>query len=466
MKRILLLDDINVAASRLNFSFIIDEMKFNTSYWYDTVDFKALEQRFGTHAVERILFHIAAFEINKLASLRPEIIDFGHWTKYVDDAFVALWRTVFRNVWAQWRYENNITNYLVPKIRQPDVNKHLDRIDASGELDRGLIWFCGGGKDSLVAMQILSETGTKYSSLSYSSSIYGTATRQHSFSEGLLKFGSAETHHRQWVFDDFLDSPVLELAAPEEISTLTAAETPSSVFASLPIVLASGHRHIALGHERSADTGQVFWDATGEDVNHQWGKSYEAESLINTYIQNNLVADFEYFSILKPLYDTMVFYVLGEYPEIVPHAHSCNIQKPWCRRCPKCCYVWLGYNAFLTQETITATFGSENLFDVPENLEIFRQLAGFEKQLPFECVGQANESRIFFELAVRRGRTGLAVDMYKDERTELDLPVLLNQYAELYWHDSSIPDWLRARMRGFLDPLAKRLKIELEEQLG
>ena len=465
MKRTLLLNDINVTERRLNFSFIIDEMKFNTSYWYDTVDFKNLQQRFGNAAIERIIFHIAAFEINKLASLRPEIIDFGAWSKYVDDEFATLWTIIFKNVWAQWRYENNITDYITPEIRRPDFNAELGYIKEHGQGDPGLIWFCGGGKDSLVSMQILSETDTDFDSLSYSSSIYGTAARQHSFSEELLAFGCAETHHRQWIFDDFLDSPILELASPEAISTLTAAETPSSVFASIPIVLASGHRHIALGHERSADTGQVFWEATGEDINHQWGKSYDAESLINTYIQRNLVANFEYFSILKPLYDTMVFYVLSKYPEIIPHAHSCNVQKPWCRRCPKCCYVWLGYNAFLDHETVVETFGDENLFDVPENLNIFRQLAGFESQLPFECIGQENESRMFFELATHRGCSGLAIKMYETERPKLDVPRLVEKYTTIYWDDSSIPKWLQDRMQKILNPLSNQLKVLLEDTL-
>jgi len=465
MKRTLLLDDINVTNRRLNFCFIIDDMKFNTSYWYDTVDFKRLQQKFGNAAIERILFHIAAFEINKLASLKPDIIDFGTWSKYVDDAFAILWTAVFENVWAQWRYENNITDYTVPEIRKPNSNAKLDYIKEQNKEERGLIWFCGGGKDSLVSMQILSETNTDYDSLSYSSSIYGTASRQHSLSEELLAFGCAEKHHRQWIFDDFLDSPVLALAAPEAISTLTAAETPSSVFASLPIALAGGNRRIALGHERSADTGQVFWEATGEDVNHQWGKSYDAESLINKYIQRNLVADFEYFSILKPLYDTMVFYILSRYPEVIPHAHSCNVKKPWCRRCPKCCYVWLGYNAFLDHETIVETFGNENLFDVPENLHIFRQLAGFENQLPFECIGQANESRIFFELAINRGCTGLAIDMYTANRSKLNFPALIDKYTTLYWHDSSIPQWLRERMEIMLKPLSEQLKALLKKTL-
>ena len=42
--------------------------------------------------MDKLLFHIAAFEINKLCSLRPEIIDWGLYEKYATVAFEKLWR--------------------------------------------------------------------------------------------------------------------------------------------------------------------------------------------------------------------------------------------------------------------------------------------------------------------------------------------------------------------------------------
>jgi hypothetical protein len=35
----------------------------------------------------------------------------------------------------------------------------------------------------------------------------------------------------------------------------------------------------------SADAGNLLWERTGEQVNHQWGKSLGAELLLNSYIQ-------------------------------------------------------------------------------------------------------------------------------------------------------------------------------------
>lgn len=236
-----------------------------------------------------------------------------------------------------------------------------------------------------------------------------------------------------------MDSPVLTLGPDTRAKTLTAAETPSSIFASLPVVMANDISEICLAHEKSADTGQVFWKRTGEDVNHQWGKSFEAEKLINRYIHDNLLPDFQYFSILKSIHDVMIFNLLREHEEMVPQTHSCNIQKPWCKRCPKCLYVWVNYMAYLQPARVEAIFG-ENLADVPENLPIFRDMLGFTEGLPFECIGQSQETQLAFELCIAKGLTGSAFDMYVREKKQFRLDQVLEKYLTIYSEESEVPD--------------------------
>lgn len=230
--------------------------------------------------------------------------------------------------------------------------------------------------------------------------------------DSLLDQGSPRDRRRLWIFDDFLESPVLHLGLDDGPKTLTAAETPSSIFTAIPFALQHGYLYFSLGHERSADTGQVFWEKTGEDVNHQWGKSLEAEELLNNYVQENLVSNLTYFSILKPIYDVMIFNLLRQDLDAVPYTHSCNEAKPWCKKCPKCAYVWLNYMAWLPVELVNEIFESTNLFDTEENQETFMQLIGAADQLPFECIGQANESRLAFEICHRKGLKGKAMDRY------------------------------------------------------
>ena len=453
MTRLLSLESIQARKHQLSARFSVDGYSFSTTYWFDTVDFNTLEERFGQAFMTRINFHIAAFEINKLCSIRPDLIDWGDYSYLADKDFWNLWMTIFRNVWAQWRYENDDPDYFGPELRgefATDTGITIER----GNIHPKTLAFFGGGKDSLVAAKLLEDADNPYDSLVYASSIYGNLNSQHQIISKLLDFCNPEQQHRQWIFDDFLDSPVITLGPETRSKTLTAAETPSSIFSSLPIVLSHGITEICLAHEKSSDTGQVIWERTGEDVNHQWGKSYEAEIFINEYIQQHLLADFRYYSILKPIHDVLIFNLLRENEDLVRYTQSCNISKPWCRRCPKCLYVWVNYMAYLDVRLVDSIFG-ENLGNVPENLPVFRGLLGLTDQLPFECIGQFNETRLAFELCIAKGVQGVAFDMYKKKNIRLELEDILEKYLGIYVQESEIPQPIRARVVKKLKSTAK-----------
>ena len=249
--------------------------------------------------------------------------------------------------------------------------------------------------------------------------------------DSLLDHGSPSHRRKLWIFDDFLESPVLQLGSQGGSKTLTAAETPSSIFTAIPFALQHGYLYFSLGHERSADTGQVFWEETGEDVNHQWGKSLEAEELLNNYVQENLVANLTYFSILKPIYDVMIFNLLRQDLDAVKDTHSCNEAKPWCKKCPKCAYVWLNYMAWLPVELVDEIFEDTNLFDIEENQKTFMQLIGAADQLPFECIGQASESRLAFEICHRKGLKGKAMKKYLELDDDTDFEHIFDTYLSV-----------------------------------
>ncbi len=410
---------------RLWFRYTIGGSPFTISLWYEGLDFFALEEKHGEQALQRLYFHIGAFNANQYASLAPRRIDFGPFAHFADTEFARLWRTIFVNVWAQWRYENDLPFYHGPEITvAPDCFTPI-RYEPQGHS----LLFSGGGKDSVVAQRLLSGAGQRYDSISYSHSIYGAAAYQHELIDRVLDYGSQERRHRISVFDDFLDSPVLKLRKKYGIRTLCAAETPASYFMTLPLVLGEGYDAAVVGHERSADYGNLRWDVTGEDVNHQWGKSYEAEALLDNYISSHLLSGFNIYSVLKPLSDVAIFNLASFEEEALLHAHSCNVRKPWCKRCPKCAYVWLNYRAYMPPGFADRVFG-ENLADVPENLIWFRQLIGREAHTPFECVGQPEEARLAFEICRRTGLTGLAMREFEAAQFKHDYAQLLSAYLQ------------------------------------
>jgi len=439
--------------------FGIGGLRFTTTYWYGDVDLLRLEDRYGREFMEKLYFHIAAFEANKLTSLLPERFDLGPFRHLYTDAFEALWRRILHKVWAQWRYENAAPHYRGPAIVGASAGPVPPATSAvAGPVE--VLLFCGGGKDSLVAMQLLERAGIEYASYAYAHSIYGTPGFQHHLIEGLLRHFSPVSQHRHWVFDDFLGCPFLEVERDWGVKTITAAETPSSVFGALPLVLEHGYKYLAVGHERSADVGNLVWGATGEEVNHQWGKSLEAELLLSDYLRRELIANVSYFSVLKPIYDVLIFNLLRRDLRAVPAAHSCNIRKPWCGKCPKCAYVWLNYMAYLPVEVVNPLFG-RNLFEVPENERSYRQMLGLEEHTPFECIGQIPEAQLAFELCRRKGLKGRAMDVFANELTPPDIRAIGDRFLTVNPDTPTIPPHIAAGILPLLRDAAEEARLDL-----
>lgn len=395
--RLLKLVDISRAKDRIAATCAIDDLTFSVSIWYEDVDFDDLARRYP-ELMDRLAFHIAMFQLNAVASLKPDAISLGKYARFATPAFVELWRTVFKNVWAQWRWEHQLPDYVPDFIDAAGVSVAPTHVPA-GPVE--LLAFCGGGKDSLVALKLLERAGLPFATLGYSHSIYGASAPQHALLDRVADRTARVRAERQWIIDDFLDAPVTRLRPELGVHSITAAETPASVFAALPIALARGYRHLVLAHEASANSGNLTWGVTGEEVNHQWGKSFEAERMLDQYVQQELV-DVGYWSVLQPIHDEVIFELLSRDAELAPLTHSCNIAKPWCGTCAKCAYVWLQMSAHLPPAIVEATFGRD-LGELAANEKWFRELLGLAEHSPFECVGSPREARLALGLLPRMG---------------------------------------------------------------
>ncbi|MFC5723965.1 hypothetical protein ACFP1Z_27745 [Streptomyces gamaensis] len=435
--RRLRLEGIHRSRHALTVRYAVDDLRFSTSYWYAGVDLPRLEARYGAAFMEKVYFHIAAFEFNGAVTLRPRTVDLGPWKHLHTPAFEELWRTVARHAFAQWRYEHDLPDYTGPAFTSRPAGPGAGPVTTGG--GREVLLFCGGGKDSLATLKLLRHGGVPHGTFVYSHSVYGTAGPQHALADRLIDHGAPEHRHRAWIQADFLDSPVARLYPELGVDGLAVAETPASVFAAVPLLLAHGYRHLVVGHERGANTANLVWRAAGEEVNHQWGKSRAAQLMLDAYLRAELVADAGYFSLLEPLHDAVIVGLLRDELHALPTAHSCNVRKPWCRRCAKCAYVWLTYLAYLPREAVEPIFG-ENLFDVEENQVWFRQMLGLDEHSPFECVGEIGEARLAFELCRRKGCTGRAVDLYTERVPRPDVAALADRYLRVDTAGTTIPE--------------------------
>lgn len=422
---------------QLSMTYGIDDLRFETAYWYKDVDLLALEARHDKAFMQKIYFHIMVFEASKLVSLYPQQFDLGEFSHFHTVEFEALWRTIIYNVWGQWRYQHNKPDYQGPTFcSQAQTLQETNPITLATN-NTEVLTFCGGGKDSLVGMKLLERANVPYATFTYSHSIYGRAEQQHTLIEQLTQQSQATQQHQLRIYDSFVNAPVLHHYP--EIKEILAAETPTSLFAALPIILQHRYRYMVLAHERSANTGNLIWTETGEDINHQWGKSYEAEQLLNQYLHSQFINHCTYFSLLQPIYDTTIFNLLRQDEELIGNTHSCNIKKPWCCQCPKCAYVWLNYKAYLDTEKVEQMF-PENLFDIDANQRWFYQMLGLGEHTPFECIGEVEETRLAFELCRRKGITGKAMTLYCEHFPQLDIEPILSRYLNVDMSQSAIPD--------------------------
>jgi hypothetical protein len=157
---------------------------------------------------------------------------------------------------------------------------------------------------------------------------------------------------------------------------------------------------VVFSNEASADTPTL--EAAQGAVNHQWSKGLAFERPFAALLKAEVAADLGYCSLLRShteLAVTRRFAALKGYDD---RFSSCNrnfrIRAPrpesrWCGQCPKCHFVFLALAPFMPKPRLLAIFG-RNLLDDPELAEGFDALIEWDgRHRPFECVGEALESR-------------------------------------------------------------------------
>lgn len=160
-----------------------------------------------------------------------------------------------------------------------------------------------------------------------------------------------------------------------------------------------GFDAIAFSNERSASSATLEYD--GQPVNHQWSKSWEFERAFHGLLKARITVGLDYFSLLRPLSELSVaerFARNSRYDDVFS---SCNRNfrilgpKPadrWCGQCPKCHFVFLALAPFMPKPRLLAIFG-RNLLDDMALAPAFDALMEYHDHKPFECVGEGIESR-------------------------------------------------------------------------
>ena len=361
--------------------------------------------------MNKIIFHMGMIElISYYKCCCPEkvVIEAG----YLNDYDMKWFKKLFYNGLGEFLYKNNISisedELFDFEIKGKEIK--LDDIFYQGY---GNLIPVGGGKDSVVSLELLKEY--KDDNMCFIINPKG-ANIECSYVAGYEDDSIVKIKR-------IIDKNLIDLNSRGFLN----GHTPfSSVVAFNAYLMAylTNKKYIVLSNENSANEATVI----GTNVNHQYSNSYEFEKDFYEFSKNNYGIDIKYFSLLRPLKEIQIAMLFSKYTKYHKVFKSCNLGSKgstweWCCKCPKCLFVYIMLAAFLNKEEMVEMFGKDLLNDV-ELEKDFIELIGEGETKPFECVGSISE----VVYAINK-----IISKYEGE-----LPYLLNVYKEKYQREENI----------------------------
>ena len=344
-------------------------------------------EKIDKKALSNFIFHLGLMEIPSYwkATCSPEIIIRAG---VLDKDQAAWWRNLIINGMGQFFYENKI-DWREPDFLKISVNPSISA-PALGttdlELKEGYLIPIGGGKDSIVTLNLLKERGERINCFLLNPSSYAKRTVKIA---GLKSPIKAERR---------IDADLLALNAKGHLNGHTPFTAVLS-FLSIFCAVLFDYKNVAFSNEKSANEGNVMY--LGKSINHQWAKTSEFEKMFRSYSQKYLAKNVNYFSFLRKYTELQIAKMFTKYPKYFPAFSSCNkgikTGQRWCNTCPKCLFTYLVLSPYLTEKQLLKIFG-KNLLKDKKMLPLLKKLTGEKGTKPFECVGTHQESRLALKL--------------------------------------------------------------------
>ncbi|MBZ9571942.1 hypothetical protein KJA15_01210 [Patescibacteria group bacterium] len=384
----------------ISFDFkITPDISFKPKIIIENVD-KNRIKKIGDGVLNNLIFNLGLIETLSYwkATCSPEIkILAGP----LDKKQIKWWKDLILNGMGQFFYENKIN------FRKPNFLKitNLQRTGlwklCHGELRNRVLVPIGGGKDSIVTLEILKKARKNITCFSLNPT---KASRK------IMRIAGCK---KPIIVRREIDKKLFELNRQGFLN----GHTPFSAYLAFLSVLCAvifDQKHIAFSNERSSNEGNLRY--LGKVINHQYSKSFNFERKFRDYSKKYLAKNVEYFSFLRPLYEIQISKLFSKYPKYFSSFMSCNeafktysgTKKPlkgWCKKCPKCLFIFTSLYPFLGKYRLVKIFG-ENIFEKISFLPTMLELTDLRKFKPFECVGTKKESLVAFYLSWKKNRVG------------------------------------------------------------
>ena len=304
----------------------------------------------------------------------------------------VFWNTVYRKGLGEFLFRNNLDPKRIARFSYTKKSTLPVRIPVTDRLLVGI----GGGKDSIVASELLKDFDT--------TSFLLETQRKDPISEEVMQV----IGRPKLVLKRILDEQLFQ----EHDGAYNGHVPVSAVFAFVGLFTAAlyGYRYIVVGNEHSSSFGNIEYK--GESVNHQWSKSAEFEAMLQAYTRTYITPDITYFSLLRQFYEIRIAKLFAAQKKYFAVFSSCNRSfrvfkersgKRWCGECAKCSFVFLMFAPFIKRTELVKIFKKDLLADAAL-VPMYEDLLGFGTMKPFDCVGTFEESRAALYLASKTYR--------------------------------------------------------------
>ena len=435
----------------LGFEFKCGEHVFHPTYvfYLSKMD---LGRTIDTKTFTNLIIHIGMVELIsywKAFASPVVIIDVA----YFSEKQIEFWKKLYFNGLGEYFYlnsiETNIDEFMTIVVGE---NKYKRGVYAPNINEKRVIVPVGGGKDSVVSLELLKRNGFDVMPIV----INPTKAQNHTVSRSQL------TDNYIYVQRN-LDKRLIKLNKEGFLN----GHTPFSALLAFVTLLDSylfNIPHIALSNENSANESTVI----GQEINHQYSKSIEFERDFREYVEEFVLKDSNYFSFLRPLSELQIAQLFSIFSAHHSVFRSCNAGSKkdiWCCNCPKCLFAYIILSPFIVQERLAEHIG-ENLLDKSSLKKYFNELTGIAEVKPFECVGTIEEVNLALALLVERYPESKELSLVK---YWLSLPMAqtyLNMNKEKFLYEISNEHFLEERFSNiFSNPYAMYKKAEMVRML-
>lgn len=364
---------------KLNYSFD-DDLRFTEKYVFDFP-----LANYNDEVLDRAcqnLFFMAGVSYYKAYATEEIRIDHGK----LDKAGAAFFAEVYQKGLGEYFYLNK----LDPRTEIPFVSNAPDQTARQHKSNGGSVVGLGGGKDSLVSIEILRDTPN-------------IATWSSDHRDQMEPLVETVGLPHLWVRRQ-IDPLIIEL---KDQGARNGHVPISAIWSCIGIIICvlSGRRDSIVSNESSSNEATLTYD--GVEINHQYSKSSGYEYAYQKYLQHCFGDSLRYYSFLRPLSEIHIAEIFAKtaYQKYKTVFSSCNRafvqgnkKMSWCGNCSKCAFIFLAFTPFIERRELEKLWRKNLLLD-PLLVISYQNLLGISGDKPLDCVGEIKESRTAMRMA-------------------------------------------------------------------